>query len=76
MIQLEKQQIWAKNVTFEKPHHIIDNLFLGQKNSAIDLNYLRENNIDRIIIAALHLEPSFPDDIEYLKIDIDDSPIE
>ncbi len=75
MFKLEKETIWA-NIKFEEPHFIADNLFLGPKNSAVDLNYLKENNIDRIIMAGLHLEPSFPDEIEYLKLEIDDSPIQ
>ena len=54
-------------------------MFLGPEGSAIDLEYLRSNRIDRIVMAAEHVEKRFPDasdGIEYIYLKIDDSPTE
>ena len=57
--------------------HIVDNVFLGPEQSAISMDYLQANNIDRIVVAANHCTKAFSEQgIEYLEIPIDDSPTE
>ena len=53
-------------------------MYLGSENSAIDLEYLRKHNIDRIVIAAMYCDKHFRDEdgIKYMVLDIDDSPDE
>ena len=63
----------------EPADHIVDNVYLGSEKSAIDLDFLKANNIDRIIIAAAFCEPTFnkeKDGIDYMILNIDDSPQE
>ena len=58
MYALERATI--RKLKFEEPNHIIDNLYLGPEGSAIDLDYLRSKNIDRVIVAAAYAEVKFP----------------
>jgi protein-tyrosine phosphatase len=74
MYAMERATI--RKLVFSEPDHIIDNVYLGPEGSAIDLEYLRSKNIDRVIVAAAYTEARFPQDIDYLKLDIDDSPDE
>lgn len=60
---------------FEKADFIIDNIYLGSENAAGDLNYLRQLNIDRVIIAAKLTKPQFEKELDYLVFhDLDDDP--
>ena len=66
-------------VSFEEANHIIDNVFLGPQKSAINLEYLRANKIDRIACVAANTTAYFEDPahgIEYLMLQIDDTPFE
>ena len=77
LYQHERQTI--RKLVFKEADHIIDNIFLGPETSAINLEYLRSNNIDRVLAAALYVEMPFTDpvhQIEYLYLQIDDSPTE
>jgi dual specificity phosphatase 12 len=59
--------------------HIIDNVYLGPEGSGIDLAYLRGLKIDRVVAAAKMVGQPFKDTgegIEYLALEIDDSPSE
>ena len=52
---------------------------MGPEKSAVNLDYLWANKIDRIAIVASDTDAYFEDPgdgIEYLKLDIDDSPSE
>ncbi|CDW75026.1 dual specificity catalytic domain containing protein [Stylonychia lemnae] len=74
---LEKQTIRKKKN--EEADHICDNLYLGSENSVLDLEYLRRNKIDRIIVAAAFCDKKFNQEehqIAYLTLEIDDSPEE
>ena len=54
-------------------------MYLGPEGSAIDLDYLRAKNIDRVLVAADFCEQKFilPEHkIEYMILKIDDSPAE
>ena len=69
----------VRNKPFEPASHIGLNVFLGGENSAMNLEYLRENKIDRIAQVAIYMDPKFTqekDGIEYLIIEVDDSPLE
>ena len=77
LYQHERQTI--RKLVFKEADHILDNIFLGPEVSAISLEYLRSNNIDRVLAAALYVEMPFKDpvhQIEYLYLKIDDSPTE
>ena len=41
----------TKGVEFEEPSKILENLYLGSEGSAIDKEYLIENNFTAIIVA-------------------------
>ncbi|TNV75453.1 hypothetical protein FGO68_gene1850 [Halteria grandinella] len=69
-------EVYRASITFKPADHILDNVYLGPEGAAIDLDYLKANKIDRIVVAAHHTEARFPLDLEYLKLDIDDSPTE
>ena len=52
---------------------------MGPEKSAINLEYLRANKIDRIAIVAAYTDAFFEDPvhgIEYMKLQLDDSPTE
>lgn len=55
------------------PIHIIDNLYIGDINSSIDENILIEYNIRSIIVAGRSLQKKSFSNINYLKLEIDDS---
>ena len=75
MYAMERATI--RKLVFSEPDHIIDNIYLGPEGSAIDLDYLKSKNIDRVIVAAAYSEARFPcTHLSYLKLDIDDSPEE
>ena len=74
MYAMERATI--RKLVFSEADHIIDNIYLGPQGSAIDLEYLKTKKIDRIIVAAAYTEVRFPKDIDYLKLDVDDSPEE
>eukprot|EP00301_Raphidiophrys_heterophryoidea_P002063 c10964_g1_i1.p1 GENE.c10964_g1_i1~~c10964_g1_i1.p1 ORF type:complete len:183 (-),score=34.88 c10964_g1_i1:755-1303(-) len=60
---------------FTKPSYITDHIYLGDETSATNLEFLRESNIDRILIASFGLTKHFQDQgISYLQLDISDSP--
>jgi hypothetical protein len=50
-------------LVFKEADHIIDNIFLGQETSAIKLDYFKQNNIDRVLAAALYVEMPFQDPV-------------
>ena len=54
MYALERSTI--RKLVFAEPDHIIDNLYLGGEGSAIDLEYLRSKQIDRVIVAAAYAD--------------------
>ncbi|CAK9025917.1 unnamed protein product [Durusdinium trenchii] len=72
----EEKSTVRKAAVFEAPDHIVDNIYLGGESSAIDLDWLREHKVDRVLIVAAYCEAHFPEDLEYLTISIDDSPLE
>lgn len=64
-----------RKLKFEEADYIVDNIYLGSEKSAIRLDYLKENNIDRVLVAAKLCKAHFPDDIKYLILDdLDDDP--
>ena len=65
-----------EKLPFEKPDHIAGNVFLGALNSAIDLDYLKENKIGWIACTGINLKRRFPEDIQYLNIEVQDEPTE
>ena len=77
-VQYAAEKATVRKLVFEPADHIIDNIFLGPEKSAINLQWLRDNSIDRIIIVAAFCDAHFKaeDGIEYLHIDVDDSPLE
>mmetsp|Transcript_9061 Transcript_9061/g.10255 ORF Transcript_9061/g.10255 Transcript_9061/m.10255 type:complete len:83 (+) Transcript_9061:76-324(+) len=74
MIKYEKDTI--RKPKFAPADFIIDNIFLGGENSAIDLDYLKENNITHILTVAEYCKQYFEQEIIYKIIEIDDSPEE
>ena len=54
MYALERSTI--RKLVFAEPDHIIDNLYLGGEASAINLEYLRGNQIDRVVVAAAYAD--------------------
>ena len=69
----------VRNKPFEPASYIGLNIYLGGENSAINLEYLRENKIDRIALVAIFCNPFFTlekDGIDYLIVEVDDSPEE
>jgi hypothetical protein len=38
---------------FEEPDHIIDHIYLGPNYSAKDLDYLKKQNIKRILVCGI-----------------------
>jgi len=67
--QFENKQI--SNPTC--PIHIIDNIYIGDINSSIDEEILNRFNISSIVIAGKSLQKKEFSNINYLKLEIDDS---
>jgi predicted protein tyrosine phosphatase len=60
---------------FTRADHIIDNIYLGGEGSTIQMDYLEEIGVTRVLTVAAHsghLEQF--DGIQYKVLDIDDSP--
>ena len=75
IVDFEKSNI-RKLDNFKEPNHIIDNVYLGCEKSAINLDYLKEKKIKKILIIAEYCHKLFEEEIEYLEIKIDDDPNE
>ena len=77
LLYKQERETIRKLDNFKPADHIIDNIYLGGELSAINLEYLQQNNIDRILMAAEFVDSHFSDPkhgIEYLHLKIDDSP--
>lgn len=67
----------ARQIRFEPADEILDGVFLGPEGSTVELAWLQERGIDRVLTVAAHCDhlPRF-DGIEYMRIDVDDDPTE
>ncbi len=77
LVDLEMKTV--RKMVHAPADHIIDNIFLGPEASGINLSYLRGQKIDRVVAAAKMVGQPFKDTgegVEYLSLDIDDSPSE
>lgn len=74
IIALEMEKM--RKLKFKEADFVVDNIFIGCENSAINMEYLKNNNIKSIIVAAMMCKCHFPNDIDYLVFDIDDDPKE
>eukprot|EP00913_Durusdinium_trenchii_P021103 g19831.t1 len=63
----EEKSTVRKAAVFEAPDHIVDNIYLGGESSAIDLDWLREHKVDRVLIVAAYCEAHFPEDLEHAQ---------
>jgi atypical dual specificity phosphatase len=54
-------------------YQIDDKVFIGDKFSGVSLKYLKERNIDTIIVAAKGLDKFITSGIRYVELDLDDS---
>ena len=59
---------------FEPATFITENIFLGPQNAAKELSYLKENKIGTIVLAGESLKSRFPNDIDYIYLEIADDP--
>jgi len=66
---------FKKNKTTFEPSidKIIDYLYLGNEDAAINKQILQEKDISRIVIAGSFLEKKFPGEMEYLELDVNDA---
>lgn len=64
----------AKSKIDTKPVKIFDWLILGGKKHSLDLDYLKSNQIDCILNAAIECQNFFPNQFHYKKIPICDTP--
>lgn len=64
----------AKSKVDIKPVKIFDWLILGGKKNSLDLDYLKNNQIDCILNAAIECQNIFPNQFVYKKIPICDTP--
>lgn len=55
------------------PNYVINNIYIGPDNSAIDCDKLKELGITHILVAGSYLQCRFPDKFKYMQLDIDDS---
>lgn len=69
-----------RQLKFEPADFIVDNIFLGSEHAATKLEYLRENKIGHVLIAAKRCRAHFqdpPSSIKYMVLeDLDDDPAE
>ena len=72
--QREIADSYDEQMQFEEATYITDKIYLGPQNAAKELNYLKEKNIGLVVLAGKGLKQRFPDDIEYLYLDINDDP--
>lgn len=56
-----------------EPNHVIDNIYIGPDNSALDRDKMHALGITHVLVAGNHLKCRYPDDFTYFKLDIDDS---
>ena len=52
---------------------IVPLLFLGSANEAQDINFLQSNKIKTIVNAAMEIPDYFPDEFEYVRLELDDT---
>jgi dual specificity phosphatase 12 len=77
LVELEMRTV--RKLVHTPADHIIDNVYLGPQGSSINLEYLRQQKIDRVAATAKFVDHPFKntgDGIEYLALDVDDSPSE
>jgi dual specificity MAP kinase phosphatase len=67
--EFEKNKIYIPT----RPIHIIDNLYIGDVCSSIDENILNELNIKHIVVAGRAIQKKSFSNINYLKLEINDS---
>lgn len=65
-----------KKEKFIEADFIGEKIYLGGEESAINLNWLKKNNITNILIVAQRCEILFQNEIIYKVIEIDDDPQE
>jgi len=56
----------------DKYNKILDNLYIGNYQSAIDMNFIKEKNIKLIINCTKTYEYSLPKDIQTIRLNITD----
>ena len=55
-------------------HKIIDGLYLSDYSGAFNISHLVKYKITHIVVCARELECRFPEDFEYLHLELDDLP--
>jgi protein-tyrosine phosphatase len=58
---------------FDKPTHIIDNIYLGSAYNAASFDTLRDCNIKTIVNVTKEISHYYPSDFEYIRFDIYDN---
>ena len=58
----------------EKLHHVMDGLYIGSQDSAVNLSALNEYKITHILNVATGIENAFPEQYKYLNIELLDLP--
>tara|TARA_B100000035_G_C21008752_1_gene558605 strand:- start:85 stop:678 length:594 start_codon:yes stop_codon:yes gene_type:complete len=56
-----------------KPTHVIDNIYIGNSLNASNYYELMENGITHVINVSEEISNYFPDEIEYLRIPVNDT---
>ena len=75
--QAASEKAFFSKQTFLPADRIFKNIFVGPARSALNAEWLRQNNIDRILIAAEFCDFLLnPSEFDHLKLNIDDSPQE
>lgn len=65
----------ARPYKFEPADYICDNIYLGAEGATKNLNWLKENNITRVLTVSCHSDHLMRFKIiEYMKIEVDDDP--
>jgi len=59
------------NIT-DKYNKIIDNLYIGNHQSAVDINFINHNNIKLIVNCTKTYEYSTPDELQLIRLNITD----
>lgn len=58
----------------EKLHHVIDGLYIGSQDSAMNMSALNQCKITHILNVATGIENAFPEQYKYLNIELLDLP--
>jgi hypothetical protein len=73
--RMEREAVQAGNLLsrYVDPDRITENLFIGPKESAYDLEKLQLLGIQRVLVCCSHLNEYFKDDVTYLRLPMADS---